>query len=527
MADRLLTVREGPSAGELLLAAITLSLVAIAAYGAHVLNGGFYSDDWANAAGYRFSDDPRYWSSVADLEKVLGGRPLLALLLPIPHALFGVHPDLHLALALVLGVLLSLCFYALLRTLEMAPLHAAAIAVLTLLFPWSDSIRLWATASINALAVCFFLIGLALALRGLERGGAAGVAMHVAADLLYLLSVLTYEVTAAAALLGGFLYLGRARARTVIRRWIADCVVVLGALAYSLAATVSSRHVGSIGERLGDVSRFAREAALLLVSAVEPFGSLGKVAQGAVLLVAAGVAVAVRLRLPDERERWLREWARWALVGVVALAAAYFMFLGSHLHPRDPGIDNRINIFAGPALCLLAYALVAAASGLFLRSERLAASATVIVVAAIGIGYGLRTGEDGTSWDRAASRQQEMLRALERALAPLPSHSAVLTFGFPAQTAPEVPVFNRSWDLSGALRLQERDQSIRGLPVYQGVAVRCGERLVVDGGAGYGTFRLEYGRLFFVDSRGRVARVRSARDCVGAIRRFRAGRLEL
>ena len=527
MIDRvLLRAERAPSPLELLAVGVALTLVAAAAYGAWLGVGGFYSDDWANAAGYRFAEAPRYWSSVGDLASVLGGRPLLAVFLPIPHALFGVAPGPHLALALALGIATSLCLYVLLRTLEMAPVHAAAIAALSLLFPWSDSIRLWPTASINSLSVCFFLIGLVVALRGFDHRGRRAIAMHGGADVLYLLSVLTYEASAAAALLAGFLYIGRGSPASVGKRWAADVAVVFGALVYSLATTVSSRHVGSPLERLEDMGPFGRESMLLLASALEPGGTIGRPIQALVLALAAGVVAAALFRLRRHADPVLRAWLRWIVIAVAGVGAAYAVFLGSHLHPLDPGIDNRINVYAGLAYCLLAYSVVACAARLVFRSPLRAAATTVAVAIAIGAGYAVRLADDQSAWQRASERQVDLLDSAEHGLLPLPPESTVLSFGVPAQTAPEVPIFNRSWDLSGALRIRSGRPSLHAFPVFEGVEVRCGPGLSVDGGAGYGAYRLGYGRLFFLDPELGARQIRSRRQCANALSRFRPGPLE-
>jgi len=94
--------------------------------------------------------------------------------------------------------------------------------------------------------------------------------------------------------------------------------------------------------------------------------SLGRPVQALVLALAAVVAGAAVLRLRHGESGELRGWLRWIAIGLVTIAAAYFMFLGSHLHPRDPGIDTRINLFAGLGYCILVYALLAAASELLL-----------------------------------------------------------------------------------------------------------------------------------------------------------------
>ena len=526
MSEWLLRPTRGPAPKELAGAAVFLLVIGVAAYGLYVTRGGFYSDDWANAANYHFADPPRYWSSVDQLEGVLGGRPLLALLLPVPHAVFGTDTDLQLGLALALGILTSCCFYVLLRTLAMPPLHAAAIAALALLFPWSDSIRLWATASINSVAVCLFLLGLTLALRGLDHRGRRGVAMHAAADLLYLLSILTYEVAAAAALLAGLLYLGRAPRTTAIRRWCADVIVVFAAITYSLTTTVETRHVGSLGERIGDVGEFVREAGLLLASSLLPIGSQGRPLQALILLLAATVVGLIVLRLRRHRDDALRHWLWWIVVATIAIGAAYFMFLGSHLHPRDPGIDTRINVFAGLAYCLLVYALVAAACRLILGDGLRAVTAAIALVAAMGLGYGLLLRDDQGNWELASSRQQDVLRAADGVG---PKWRTLVTFGAPSQAAPEVPIFNKSWDLRGALRLRFDDPSLRGFPVYRGVRLKCEpDSLVVDGGGDYGRHRAAYRRLVFLDApTSQREWIDGAGACARAAARFPPGPVEI
>lgn len=531
MTERPGGARLGPGRDEVLIAAALFALLALLAYGRFIFDGGFYSDDWANAANYHFADSPRYFSSVSDLQQVLGGRPLLAVLLPIPHALLGLHPSLHIALAVLLGVATSLCLFVLLRTLEMPVLHAGAISTLALLFPWDDSLRLWSTASLNTVAVCLFLIGLTVALHGFEREGRPGVLTHAGADLLYLLSILTYEVTAAATLLAGLLYLGRAPRARVLRAWAADAIVVAAALLYSLTATVSSRHVGSISERLSDVPDFAREGLLLLTSAIEPYATLGRPSQAVILLLAASIVAAALLRVKgspsSEEAAALRFWLRWLAIGAIGIAAAYFMFLGSHLEPRDPGVNNRINVFAGLAFCVFVYALIACGCRLVARSGRAAAVATGVVAAVVAVGYLVQVVEDESDWRTAAQRQGELLGTVGETQ--LPPGATVLTFGFPAQSAPGVPIFDRNWDLGGALQLELGDPRLRAYPVYEGVRLRCrADGLIVDGGGGYGSARVDYGDLYFFDvPSAHKARVPGRGACGRALERFEPGPLEL
>jgi hypothetical protein len=506
---------------------LVLATIGAFAYGPHVAEGGFYLDDWSIARDYTFADSPRYWTTVGNIEDVLGGRPLGALALVLPHALFGLHVDLHLGFAIGLGVATSLCLFLLLRTLSLAPLHSGAVAVLSLLFPWSDTLRLWPGVSVFSFSVCFLLLGVVLALNGLKRRGRGAIAMHACASILYALSVLTYEATGAVALLAGLLYLGRAPLRTVARRWLADAALVLAALGYSLATTVNERQIGSIGERVGDIGRFVRESLQLVVAALVPLDDPGTAGAGLVLLAVALVVVFALLRCRRSDEPDLRRWVWLIAVGGVAIGATYFMFLGSNLHPKDPGVHMRINVFAGLGFCVVAYASVAAASSLLLRSSRSAAAATLAGALVIAAGYWVQVRDDAAQWQRASDLQEKLLRAVDRELPSLPRGSALLTFGFPAQTGPEVPIFDKSWDLAGAIDIHADDPTLRAFPVYEGVVVRCGrEVVVVDGVGSYGTSRVGYGDLFFLDvGNSEASRIRGPIACREALRSFRPGPL--
>jgi hypothetical protein len=102
----------------------------------------------------------------------------------------------------------------------------------------------------------------------------------------------------------------------------------------------------------------------------------------------------------------------------------------------------------------------------------------------------------------------------------------MLSFGAPAQAAPGVPIFDRPWDLGGALELRSGGAVTSAYPVYEGVKVSCDRRLAIDGGGGYGRFELPYRRLYFGDLEAGVTRVNSPAACAAALRRLRPGPLE-
>jgi hypothetical protein len=511
---------------ELLAVAALLLAIGVAAFGWYVLHGGFYGDDWGNAAEYRFSSPPRYWDAVKEMRSLLGGRPILALLLPLPHAVLCVHPRLHLALGVVLAVATSVSFYVVLRLLRLRRVDAFAMSVLGLLFPWADAIELWPTASINTVAVIFFFAGFAVALVGLRRPGWRGTATHAAAACLYLASVLTYEVAGAVAVLAGAFYLRRASRPTALRRWAADVVVVIAGLAYSLHATIPVRHVGTLHDRLTDVGVTTREAGRLLAWSLVPAGGSAGIPHRIVLVLAVALLIALLVRaMRGNRDRPVL----WAWVGAqfgVAITCAYFMLLGSGLHPLDLATGTRGNALARFAYAGLVYAVVAAAAALALPTRRRAARVlTLAVVGAIAIGYSARLASDESAWAKAARLQHPVTAAIDRGFPALERGTTLLTFGAPAEVAPGAPIFVATWDLSGALSVRRNDDSLHAYPVYESVELHCGaSRVVVRLPGSRGTAAPPYGPLFFLDvPTGRKARITGRAGCLAALRRFRLG----
>jgi hypothetical protein len=504
-------------------AAGVLLLAGAAAYGWYVANGGLYGDDWGNIDTYRFGDAPRFLSDVHLQAVSLGGRPLLALFLPVPPALFGLHSSLYIAFGVLLVVATSLSFYVLLRVLDLGRIEAAAISVLALLFPWADAIELWPTASINTIAVLFFFVGLVVALLGLKRRGRSAVVWHGVAALFYLCSVLTYEVAGCAAVLAGFLYLGRAPHAEVFRRWVVDVVVVIASLTYSLIRTGPVRHVGSLHERIADLRGMSRDALALFGSSVVPIGSHERRIRELVIVLAALLVGVLLVRA--RRGMGDRVWLYFGAGCVVAIVAAYFMFLGSGLRPLQPATGTRTNVFARFAYAGLVYALVAAATQIAVRKRSTARLITLAVVALIVLGYCVRLARDESGWVRAGRLQNTELAAINAGFPHLSSGSTVATFDFPAEVSPGAPVFVATWDLTGAVRLEHRDPKLQAFPIYQSVTVRCGPRdVVIQLPGSRGTAIASYRKLFFLDATTRRrARISSPSRCARALTQFKPG----
>lgn len=509
---------------ELSICVITLVGIGLAVFGSHITDGGFYYDDWSRASGYRF--DGFWHAALVQWRHVIPGRPILAFLLPLPHALFGLRPEVHLAMAVTLGVLASTGFFVFLRELRLKAPHALAMASLALILPWSDAARLWPTASINNIAVAAYFVGTVTVLRALRASGRQALLLHAVATVLFLVSLLTYEVAAAAIALGGILYFGRAPNRLVARRWVADVALVVVVLAASLVVTAPVRHVGSLSERAADVPHFARECLAMLASAYLPARFDSSRPRMLVLLFVASVLGWALLRARRSELHSLRRWVARAAVAAVGVGAAYVMFLGSGLRPLYAGVDNRVNTFAGFAFVVLVYSVAAIAA--LLIAGRPGRGATVLLALAlilVGSGFVARVRNDIRHFDEATVLQADALARLRRALPAPKSGTTILTFGYAAETAPGIPIFWHSWDLSGAVRVKWNDASLSALPVYRSGVV-CNPRSLYPSALRSEHRRAAYGRAVAVDlPSGRTKRIDSRRDCLQARRIFRPGPL--
>ena len=259
-------------AREIAIVTAGLAVLCAVAYGPHVFDGGFYWDDWQLAARARFPPlhSPDYAGPI-DLV-LLGYRPVLALLLPATHAVLGPHPAAHILFGLALNVATMACFFAFLRELDVPALPAGLMACLALIFPWSDSMRLWSTAAINTVGVILYLLGTIAALHGVRAGDPRRRRnLAILGVVLIVLGVLTYEVAAAAALLSVFLYAREIPWRAAVRRWAIDVVAVVAAAAW--VAIHTPRTMEPLGRMIDHGVDIVGESARLESLAAAPFGS--------------------------------------------------------------------------------------------------------------------------------------------------------------------------------------------------------------------------------------------------------------
>jgi hypothetical protein len=504
---------------ELALAALALTLLGAALFGPQVARGGFVWDDWQNAANVHFSLEPGLFGALdrATERPVFGYRPVLTTFLVLEHHTLGQDPAPHLAMAALFGVLTAWALYLLLRTAGLGRLDSSVPSVLLLAFPWTDSTRLWATASYDTLAVALYLLGVTLAVRALRAPpGRARVGLTAASLVLYLMASWTYEIVTAGVLAAVALYLLVAPRRAALRRFALDAVLVAVALALVVSGT--TRDPQSAHDQLEHARTIAGQSFSLLARALLPVGAVpGGVGAALLALVLAGAALAWRRLAPtDMRRSWLRRWLAAAGLGALLVAAGYALFVPAlpHYQPLAPGTTNRMNVLAAVGFALLVYALVRLATGLLPRGRARVAAAALCAL--IGAGYVVAVARDERGWQRSERIQEQVLRAVRTSLPHPAPRTTIYTFGAPTFAARGIPVFSLPFDLKAAVRLRYDDASIQAYPVAGDTVINCAATGLYPTGGTYGPAHgAPYGSAVFVEvPNARAIRIASRAQCL-------------
>ena len=510
-----------PTSRELVAAAVTALVAAALLYGAHVVRGGWYYDDWAIISRAEFGPNGAF-----DALFSVGYRPGFSLVLWCMFAVAGTGQSAYLAAGVLLVAIECWLFGTALRLLRLRPLAAWSAALLLLVLPSIDATRLWIAAFPITAALCWYLVGVIVATVGLRRDG--GAAWHLGAAACFAAAILTYELVAPVVLITALLYLPFTSPRGALWRWGSDVAVAGLVLLYMGTRPeqdrVTSLSPGVLWDRAREVWRSAAssfEAALPLDSVVA--GPLGL----AVLLTAA-----VGLGLSAGRRDALAGAARaWAIIGGLGLIFAVAGL--AVLVPADPyyvvrptGIGDRFGAVPslGEVVLLVSIAFLVA-TGLAALARRPAWAAPAAVVLLVLTAGSLARDEvrNQDAWASSWDQSQRIMSAVRAAVpADPPDGSLVMTFHHTKNVLPaDVPVFTSSWDLNGAVQLEFGNPTLVGQPYGPGVSCSpSGVVLPEDANAGLGrtTATIPYGKVWFVDAPVYKAyRVASANRCTALL----------
>ena len=459
---------------ETLVAAFGLAVLQAIIGLAYVRHGGFLYDDWAYASRAHFHGFSGLFSSELTQHP---RRPLMALYYATTNSLVGTHQHLQLALAAAEHVAAAFALFLVLRKVGLDLLSSGLAASLYLVFPFADSVWLWATSGQISLAVTLWLLGLLASSTGLEaeRRGRAWQAMAIA---LYVASVLLYELTLPAVVLGGALAFLRGPPRRAWRWWSAELVAIGLAVLLVTSRAIPLIHGHDVlahqGVRgtLDHARQIGDQGTTLLAQALVPFGSPDRFAILAGALLLAGIAASVARYSSHARlARDLLRWLAVAGVGLVFTFAGWLMLAPAddYYVPLQAGIGNRINAVAAVGIVIVLVAMIRIVSfvafqGAELRRLRAPAALSALVGIAVAGAYLAHVGRDRGAYERAHVESSAVLAALRGEPPPPRAGTTIIVRGFNLWAAPGVPVFAAHWDLKGAVRLLWNDPSLQGWP---------------------------------------------------------------
>lgn len=500
-----LTSVGSPGRRELLIAAAVVAVCAAALFGWHVPHGGLYWDDWENAATTAFPPD--LFLGPIEL-RLLVFRPVLALLLPALSGVAGAHPAPQLLIAAALTAAMIWCLYLALRHVGLEAWHAAGVAGLALLFPFSLATRVWPTGAVNNVALMLCLLGLVAGLTALAPGRDPTSARRLRriAPGLYVLGVLTYEAVALPALLAVLVYAGRAGWRPALRQWRREVPWILATVVLNALATRRKfQDPLAVLEHAGQIA--AGAATLMARSLLPGVGAPAALTlSGLALLVAGAAWRRGRRPVDDPGRRHLTRGLELTLAGMIVVAAGYAAFVPSHLldyNPLDPGVGDRINLVPALGYALTAYGAALLIGSLIGRGRpALATGVTGALAGTVAVAWAVTTIGFERQWQRAGAMQQAVLARVERHAATLPGGSTLYTFGHLRYAAPGVPVFAQPWDLNGAIKVHSGNPSLSAYPLGHGGRLTCAAR-GVGPAAKYNNVPAPaaYGRAFWLDVR--------------------------
>jgi len=491
-----------------------LGLLAFVMCAPHIGSGGLYYDDWSLLALARF---PAPGGLLHSLWLDYGQRPGQVLYYAALDSVIGMHPGARLALAALMLVLEASCLYALLRWLDLAVRDAAAIAVLLLVFPFSDSTWLWGVMSLSGLTIAAGLLGTILALWAFRSSGRSALALHGASLALYLMSVLSYEVFAPAGCLAGLLYVRAVGLRRARARWSLDVLAIVSALALTRLVlpidVATPSNIQSLAGMTAHAGLIAGRGARLIGAAVLPVTGLSPWAGLALLVAVVVVAAGLRMRLAagdpirGELARWLGIAGAGALVAMASWAA--YVPGPDHYAPSVAGTVNRMNAAAALGIATLVYAAAVLCARTLSRLLRLPVLAGSLALAAATLAlvgaYLGRAFTDARSWDAAAADQRQVLADLRAALPRLPMQATVYAVDAPQIVGPGIPVLNTTLDLTSAMRISYSSPMLVGVALSGPMSMSCSayQRVGAPAGSPTGARRSAY--LVDVDARRAVA----------------------
>ncbi len=506
------------------IAAVLLLLVAaLAIYGRYATKGGWFYDDWRTYAELRDQYGGFFAELKACTRTIPGGRTLACVYHAGEYHLLGGHRRAYQFASIAFLVFDAALLYAIALRARLARPWAFLLAAAFLLFPASDSARLWDVASLAGYDMALVLGAILASLSALGRRGRPALALHVLGAVLAILAMATYEIALPLVALGGFTYWLAYRNRSALLRWGIDIGLVVLFLAYRLIFAPLSAESGFLVHR--SASQTISRAGVLLNGAwvtwkdVYAPGVLGTI----VLAVLAAVVIALFARSQDFRGR-VSPWVALFVFGLALSAAGALVYLTANdlYVPVVESIFNRLNVPGSFGYVAMALAVLGAIYEV-LRAARLPrAVAALLLALPIVVSAVHQVGisdEHIRSWEASWKDQQLALHSYRIALREIPRRSQIIGFDTPIWEKGYVPVFSAGWDLRGAIDWETAVNPPVAYPLLP--TLTCGTTGVVEGATMIARYAQPGEPLYFVSPKRLTAiRVTTQKACEQTIARW-------
>lgn len=518
-----------------LLAYTAVVLVGIGVFGWYASNTGFFNDDWTTAAT---AHGTTFQGHAAHAWEYYSHRPLYVPYIAALAEILGPHPTLYAWWALTLAVGASCVLYLAFREIGAGMPVALAVAVMALVFPFSNGTVLWHAASHMSLALALFLVGLVLARRAFLAEGRRTLVLHAVSLSLYAGSVLLFEICAGLIAGSALIYLYLVGPRRSLRRWVADLAVIGPLLWFVTHGAATAYDVQSGPGIVANIVTYGREASIILVRTLAPVGndlaSLVLVALMAALIVGARFSEdPVATQFLHDRSGGDHAGARLLVLGVMFLVLGYLPFVLGDVNayaPLHEGGQNRVNAVSRVGYVTVAvgswsllarilgraFTVVARRRGLDLPGGLRRGS--VVFALSVAVAFVASTGStwsDAAGWLRSWETQRNVLSVIDGQLSDERVVSGALVFGHAQNVDFGIPILGGPRDVTGALRLTLGRPELLAYSVFEGTQVRCGiDELVLHGNMLDGE-RLAYGDTYAVDVHTeRSVRLSSRESCL-------------
>jgi hypothetical protein len=498
--------------------ALVLGVLALVMYGPPVSDHGFYYDDWALAATMQDAEGSFVTDYYTECEgSDVGGRPGACLYHAAAYFTFGQHLKGYHVLALGMVWLTALLIYILLARCRMPRAGAAGVAAAFVLFPGSDSTRLWPTANNLSWALLLCIVGTLAIIGGLRRSGWRRWALIAPGFAAFLGAAVTYDGLVPVIALAGIAFWLAVPGRAAIVAGGASLALAVGWVLYRMRSNVEDQASFNV-ERT--VDELVDREWKLVKSGWDTFDQLFLPGIAGGVAIAALVVVIAALVMRPGARRPIASWAVAAGVGVLLVIGSVSVYLTAHdlYVPQPNSVFNRLNVSASIGYCLV---FVAGLGALYEAVRRLlpigrAAFAAGALVALLVLPIAVHQYDwERTTQDSYAESWRQQVRALNAIVTKIdqvePKGATIVSFGHPIWEARFIPVFAADWDLRGAIDERTGHDPAAAVPWTPDLA--CGTEGVTRGPETYLPYNGAY-PMFWIDAESyKVVRIRSLQAC--------------